>query len=62
MKRLRLLKVIVQPVLVIDDGDTLQEMTIQATEVSAAAWPTFATTEFAAAMEQLRQQVETDDE
>lgn len=58
MKRLRLLKVIVQPTFVLDDGETLTELTVQPTTVSPSQWPTFATTEFAAAMEQLRQQVE----
>jgi hypothetical protein len=56
--RVRLLKVIVQPVVVIDDGETLTELVGQPATVSAAQWPTYATTEFAAAMEQLRQQVE----
>lgn len=42
----RLLKVVVQPVFVIDDGDTLAEQVAQPIEVSAADWPTFATDQF----------------
>jgi hypothetical protein len=58
MKRLRLLKVIVQAVLVVDDGETLTEQNTQPMTISAADWPEFAASGFAAAMEQLRQQVE----
>lgn len=36
MKRLRLLKVIVQPVLVMDDGETLTEIPAQAVTVAVA--------------------------
>lgn len=36
--RLRLVKVVVQPVLVLDDGDTLQEVQSTAVEVMAADW------------------------
>ena len=42
MKRLRLVKVIVQPVFVVDDGDTLTELPADPSTVSAAAWPAFA--------------------
>jgi hypothetical protein len=40
MNSLRLLKVIVQPIYVIDDGD-LTEQAAQPIEVSAVDWPTF---------------------
>lgn len=39
MKKLRLLRVVVQPVFVIDDGETLVEETGQPTSVPAAQWP-----------------------
>lgn len=56
--KLRLLKVICQPVFVIDDGESLTEQTAEPVVVSAADWPTYATTAFAAGFEALRQQVE----
>lgn len=41
MKRLRLVKVIVQPVFAIDDGEDLTEMVADPIPVAAAAWPDF---------------------
>lgn len=58
MSKLRLLKVIVQPVFVIDDGESLAEQPAQPVEVSASEWPTFASGRFAEGFEQLRAQVE----
>lgn len=57
-KTLRLLKVIVQPVFVVDDGENLVEQPAQPVEVAAAEWPTFAAGRFAQGFEELRQQVE----
>jgi hypothetical protein len=37
----RLLKVVVQPVLVKDDGDTLTERVVEVSEVSAKDWPDY---------------------
>lgn len=56
--KLRLLKVIVQPVFVLDDGETLTEQAGQPVEVSAADWPTFANGPFAEGFETLRRQIE----
>lgn len=47
-KRLRLVKVIVQPVFVLDDGDTIQEMPHQPIEIPAAEWPTYSGDRFPA--------------
>lgn len=47
MMRLRLLKVTVQPVFVVDDGETLTERVGQPVEVTAANWPGFAASAFA---------------
>lgn len=58
MAKLRLLKIIVQAVFVVDDGDSLVEQPAQPVEVPAAEWPTFATGRFAEGVEQLRAQVE----
>lgn len=46
MSKLRLLKVIVQPVFVVDDGETLTEHPAQPVTVAPADWPTYATTTF----------------
>lgn len=45
-KRLRLVKVIVQPVFVLDDGDTIQEMPHPPIEIPAADWPTYSSERF----------------
>lgn len=58
MPKLRLLKVIVQPVFVVDDGEGLVEHVTQPVEVPAAEWPGFAAGRFAEGFEQLRAQVE----
>lgn len=41
-KKLRLLKVVCQPVFALDDGQSLTEQVPQPIEVSAADWPAFA--------------------
>ena len=56
--RPRLLKVIVQPVFVLDDGEHLAELIIDPVVVPAADWPTYPTVGFAAAVEMLRSQFE----
>ncbi len=56
--KLRLLKVICQPVFVLDDGETLVEQPAQPVVVPAHEWPTYPTTAFAESFEQLRRQVE----
>jgi hypothetical protein len=60
--KLRLLKVIVQPVFALDDGETLTEQPGEPVVVSPAEWPSFATERFAQGFEVLRQQVEGDAE
>ncbi|MBK8748775.1 MAG: hypothetical protein IPM04_13205 [Saprospiraceae bacterium] len=42
MSRVRLLKVVVQPVFVVDDGETLTEQVADAFTVNASAWRDFA--------------------
>lgn len=46
MRRLRLVKVAVQPTFVVDDGDTLTEVQGHAVAVTAANWPSFAADAF----------------
>lgn len=48
MTRLRLLKVVVQPVFVLDDGDNLTEHVGQRVEVPGSGWQTFAADAFTA--------------
>jgi hypothetical protein len=55
MAKLRLVKVIIQPVFVIDDGDTLIENVAKPVEVSAALWPNVV-----AALEEERGRMESD--
>ncbi len=59
--KLRLLKVICQPVFVLDDGENLVEQTAEPVVVTAAEWPTYATEAFARSFDTLRTQVETAD-
>lgn len=40
-KRLRLIKVVVQPSFVVDDGETLQEMHTEPIVVTASDWAAF---------------------
>jgi hypothetical protein len=56
--KLRLLKVIVQPVFAVDDGESLSEQAAQPIVVPAAEWPTYATTNFVQAMEDLQAQLD----
>ena len=58
MTTLRLLKVMVQPVFVVDDGTALRELTAQPVPVPAADWPTFATTEFLDGMRELQAKID----
>lgn len=52
-RRLRLLKVIVQPVFVVDDGENLTEQVAEPVAVSPEEWPTFASARFLDGMEAL---------
>ena len=57
-RKLRLLKVVVQPVFVVDDGENLVEQAADPIVVPASAWPTYANEGFARSVEALREQVE----
>lgn len=56
--KLRLLKVLVQPVFVIDDGENLVERSAEPVAVPATEWPSYATGAFLEGFEALRRQVE----
>lgn len=50
MRRVRLVKVIVQPVVVIDDGESLTEVDHPAIAIPAEDWHTYSSERFAAEM------------
>lgn len=55
--KLRLLKVIVQPVFVVDDGETLTEQATEPVVVAAKDWPDYPKTGFATAVRALEEQL-----
>jgi hypothetical protein len=59
MSRLRLLKVVVQPVFAIDDGETLTETTAEPVVVASADWPTYPATRFLEAVNELQSELDT---
>lgn len=59
--KLRLLKVICQPVFVLDDGESLVEQVAEPVVVPAAEWPTYPTEGFARSFATLQAQVEGTD-
>lgn len=54
--QVRLLKVLVQPVVVVDDGENLQEVTIDPIVVTAKEWPEYATGRFKEQFSELQKQ------
>jgi hypothetical protein len=46
MPRLRLVKVLVQPVFVLDDGETITEVEHGVIAIPAAEWPTYSAERF----------------
>lgn len=58
MIKLRLLKVIVQPIFVIDDGETLTEKIMEPIIVDSLEWPTFADNRFVQGVKYLSEQLE----
>lgn len=58
MSKLRLVKVLCQPVFVIDDGTTLKDgPQVDPVVVSAEHWPDYPTTGFLTAVERLQEQL-----
>jgi hypothetical protein len=58
MKRLRLLKVVVQPTFVLVDDESIEEMQGQPVLVSAQDWPIYSSVIFPEAFAELKAQVE----
>lgn len=46
MRRLRLVKVLVQPVFVLDDGENVEELEHPPIAIPAADWPTYSSERF----------------
>ena len=51
MPKLRLVKVLVQPVFVLDDGETITEIEHGSIAIPAAEWPTYSAERFPAEVE-----------
>ena len=60
MSKLRLLKVIVQPIFAIDDGETLTETPADPVVVRPGDWPTYPTTQFVDAVDALAVQLDAE--
>lgn len=54
---IRLLKMIVQPILVDDDGETLKEVQVEPLVVSAEEWAEFSTQGWETALKRLEEQL-----
>ena len=52
-RRLRLVKVLVQPVFVLDDGESIVELEHPATAIPASEWPTYSSERFPAEVQAL---------
>jgi hypothetical protein len=46
VKKVRIVKVLVQPVVVIDDGETIEEFDHPVMAIPAAEWPTYSSERF----------------
>lgn len=54
---LRLLKVVVQPIMVLDDGNSLREVPVDPITVPANEWPNYPTGRFVQQMKELQGQL-----
>lgn len=58
MPRLRLIKVIVQPVFVLDDGENITELEHPAVAIPASDWPTYSSERFSAEVKAWQEQLD----
>lgn len=58
MPKLRLVKVLVQPVFVLDDGENVTELEHPAVAIPAAEWPTYSSERFPAEVEAWQKQID----
>ncbi len=59
--KVRLLKVVVQPVFVLDDGATLTEVQHPATVIPAAEWPTYSSGRFPREVAEWQEKLDAED-
>jgi hypothetical protein len=59
-KRLRLLKVVVQPHFALDDGETLEEIEHPPTVIPAAEWPSYSGERFPREVEAWQKTIDED--
>lgn len=62
MRKLRLVKVIVQPMFILDDGETVTEIEHPAVAIPAAEWPSYSSERFPREVEAWQAQVDADTE
>ena len=60
MKRLRLVKVLVQPVFVLDDGENVTEIEHPAVAIPAAEWPAYSSERFPREVAEWQKQLNAD--
>jgi hypothetical protein len=58
MSRLRLVKVLVQPVFVVDHGDSIEEIEHPVIAVPSAEWPTYSSERFPREMAEWQSQLD----
>ncbi len=59
--KVRLLKVVVQPVFVLDDGEELTEVQHPATVIPAAEWPTYSSERFPREVAEWQKKLDAED-
>ncbi len=59
--KVRLLKVVVQPVFVLDDGEELTEVQHPATVIPAAEWPTYSSERFPREVAEWQEKLDAED-
>lgn len=61
MARMRIVRWVVQPIVMADDDENLTEISVQPLVIPHAKWPEFTTVGWKEAVDQLRQQIEQPD-
>jgi hypothetical protein len=60
MSKIRLVKVLVQPVFLIDHGDSIEEVEHPAVAIPASEWPTYSSERFPAEVEAWQAQLDAE--
>jgi hypothetical protein len=61
-KKIRLVKVVVQPTFVIDDGKSLKEVDPQTVVIPAEEWPTYSSERFPREVEKWQEKLNSEDD